>query len=160
MSERQVRLRRPESYRDTQVPVQRSVGHIESVLAQFGAEATSVAIARRGEEALAEVRFLYDRRSYSVKLDLGEDPRDHRQRMRMLFWLVKASLEAVLFGVVSAEEALLPYAEISAGGGGRTTVGRVLLGVGAEQLPRLTPDGLIATLRGLPAPARGGDRES
>ena len=154
MTERDVRLKTPASYKDTQVPIQRSVGHIESVLAQFGCEATSTAIARRGEEALCEIRFAYANRTYSIRLCLGEDPQQHRQRMRLLFWYVKATLEAVVFEVVTAEEALLPYAEIVDGAGRRTTVAR-LLGDRFPALPEASAEAILGAVSGrraLPAP--------
>ena len=154
MPERQTRLKTPASYRDTEVPVQRSIAQIESILNQFGADATSVAIARKADDAIAQVRFSYNGRIYSVGLALGADPKGQRQAMRMLFWYTKATFEAVLFGVLSAEEALLPFAEIADGYGGRTTVGKVLTGADV-QLPA-TPNDIFRTIgmKALPAPAR------
>jgi len=152
MAERQTHLKTPQSYRDTDVPVQRSIGQIEGVLQQFGADATSVTIARKADDALAQVRFSYDGRMHSVGLVLGADPKGQRQSMRMLFWYVKATLEAVLFGVLTAEEALLPFAEITDGYGGRTTVGKALTAPGVA-LP-MTMDGIFGMVgvKALPAP--------
>ncbi len=151
MTDRNVRLKTPESYRDTSVSVQRSIASLESILDQFGCEATSIAIVRRGERAGAEVRFVYGKQTYSVKIDLGVDPKEHRQKMRVLYWGVKAMLEMVAFGVVTAEEVLLPFAEITDGAGGRTTVGRALT-TGGGHLPSASPEGLMADLgmRALP----------
>jgi len=111
-------------------------------------------VARRGDEAIAEIGFGYRERMYRIRLRLGTDPKDHRQRMRVLFWYVKAMLEAVAFGVVPAEEALLPYAELPDGFGGRTTVGKVLTSGDIGNLPQLNPEGLMALLgtKALPAP--------
>ena len=141
MSERRTILRTPDSYRDTSVPVHRSITQIESLLQQFGAEATSASMARRGEDAVAEIRFAHNDTVYQMRLQLGSDPKDHRQRLRVLFWYTKATLEAVTFGVLTAEEALLPYAEIRDSAGRRTTVAKALLGstgslpfVGAEEM--------------------------
>lgn len=158
MSERRAILRTPKSYRETDVPVQRSIGHIEGLLEQFGCEPTSVEIVRVRGSAICRIRFGYAApgsgdRSYAITLGLGDDPKDHRQRMRMLFWYIKATLEADRFGVVSIEEAMLPFAEITDGSGQRTTVARALLGEHVE-LPLAAPDELLHRLhaKALPAP--------
>ena len=145
MADRDVRLKTPDSYRDTDVPVLRSQANIESVLRQFGAEATAVSTVRRGDEAIGEVAFVHGGQTYRLRLAMGDKPQEHRQRMRVLFWYVKATLEAVTFGVVSLREAMLPYAEIADGYGGRTTVGKVLT-AGHVQLPAGEPDGLLAAI--------------
>lgn len=155
MSERRTILRTPDSYRDTSVPVHRSVTQIESLLTQFGAEATSVSIARRGEQAVAEIRFAHGQSVYQMHLDLGKDPKDHRQRMRVLCWYTKATLEAVTFGVLTAEEALLPYAEIRDSSGKRTTVARALLGSGGS-LPLVGVEEMLEQLQVRALPARAG----
>ncbi len=145
MAERNVVLKTPESYRETSVPVTRSIASLESILEQFGCETTSTAMVRHGKQVGAEVRFVYEGQTYSVWIDLGEDPKDHRQKMRVLYWGVKAMLEMVAFGVVTAEEVLLPFAEITDGKGGRTTVGRALTR-GGGHLPSASPEGLMADL--------------
>jgi len=154
--ERTERLKTPDSYRDTAVPTQRSLSNIRDILRQFGVEAQGVSTAERGEDAVAEIKFVYQGRTYSISLRLGVEPKEQRQRLRVLYWHIKALLEAVAFGVLSAEEALLPYAEIPNGAGGRTTVGRALTSGIAGDLPRMDPDGIMGALgvKALPAPRR------
>lgn len=166
MSQRQERLRTPKSYRDTSVPVDRSAAHIEALLTDFGAEATSVAKLRRGEEARVELRFIYNGVVYAIHVGLGKSLQEQRQRMRALVWYTKATLEAVVFGLLKAEEALLPFAEIRAESGRRTTVGRALLAAFDKPtigLPRVSPEEMLNVLgakvvpvKALPAPGKGG----
>lgn len=163
VSQRQERLRRPKSYRGTSVPVDRSAAHIEALLTEFGAEATSLTKMRRGEQARVELRFIYHGIMYVIGVPLGEQPQEHRQRMRALVWFTKATLEAVVFGLLSAEEALLPFAEIRGASGHRTTIGRALLAAFDKPtigLPRVSPEEMLSVLgaTGLPAlPAPGKD---
>jgi len=169
MSQRQERLRTPKSYRDTSVPVDRSAAHIEALLTDFGAEATSLTKMRHGDQARVELRFIYHGIMYAIQVPLGGEPREHRQRMRALVWFTKASLEAVVFGLLSAEEALLPYAEIRAASGHRTTVGRALLAAFDKPtiaLPRVSPEEMLSVLgakavpmKALPAPRKDGSDE-
>jgi len=160
MSERSVRLKTPDSYRDTSVPTQRSLGHIRDILRQFGVETQGVSTAEDADQAITEIKFVYEERTYSITLLLGVDPKDQRQKLRVIYWHIKALLEAIAFGVVSAEEALLPYAEISDGAGGRTTVGKALSAGRAGELPRMNPGGVMEALGGglkaLPVPRRQG----
>lgn len=164
MSQRQEHLRRPKSYKDTSVPVDRSAAHIEALLGEFGAEATSLNKMRKGEEAAVELRFYYNGILYCIRVPLGKTPQEQRQRMRVLVWFTKATLEAVVFGLLSAEEALLAYAEITDGRGHRTTVGRAVnaaLDKGAIGLPRVSPDELFQLVgaKALPAPGKDGSDE-
>ena len=89
--------------------------------------------------------------------------------MRVLVWYTKATLEAVVFGLLSAEEALLPFAEIRGASGQHTTVGRALLAAFDEPtiaLPRVSPEEMLRVLgakavpmKALPAPRKDGSDE-
>lgn len=151
-------LKTPKSYRDTEVPVNRTVNGLERLLQEFGCESRAVTTAHHDGEALVAAEFSYRKRLYRIRLSLGRDPKAQRQRMRMLYWYVKALLEAVLFGVVSAEEALLPYAAISDGQGGVTTVARATLPMLEAGGSAVDPTALFEALRprpALPAPRDG-----
>lgn len=119
----------PVAYKYTKVPTYRSQEQIEKLLAKHGVDAfrwTSLA----GQLGLEFRRKVNDQSvGFCVKLDYEE--REKGQFLRALFFWIKATLEAVEFGIVSFERAFMP-ALIT--GEGRT--------LGDDVLQRLAQGGL------------------
>ena len=118
----------------TEVPISRSRDELERTLTRFGA--TTQGWLRDDEEKVVRLAFkrngrgyrftvkLQDaegcrltptkqRRSDSVAMDLAEA--ENRRRFRSLANYVKAVMDATDTGIISAEEALLPYMMLPSG---------------------------------------------
>ena len=92
----------PAAYRRTTVPAHRSMEQIEKILAKHDVDAfrwTSIAW-NLGLE------FRHKGIGYCVKLTYDE--KEKAQYLRALFFWIKATLEAVEFGLVSFERAFMP----------------------------------------------------
>lgn len=94
----------------TKVPIERSRAEIERVLQKYGCDAFAFGWSQTG----AMVQFGYKGRQVKLDIDVpkGEDVREQRrarQRWRILLLLIKAQIEAVEIGLMSFEEAFLPW---------------------------------------------------
>lgn len=145
MTRRQV----PEAYRNTSVSAHRSRDEIERLLLRYGAIGVAWQSLRTQDSAHLGLRFRRGDRVYRLQVALGDDERDHRQRMRALYWGLKAMLEQAEFGILTFEDVFLAYSEIAMPDGRSTTVGEVIRG----QLDRYEVPSLDAAMRALPAPS-------
>jgi hypothetical protein len=138
----------PEAYRNTAVPAHRSREEIERLLFRYGATDVAWQSVRSAEQAGMAVRFRRGARVYRLRVDLGAAPQEERQRMRALYWGMKAMLEQAEFGILTFEDVFLAYSELMLPSGQVATVGEVIQG----QLERQEMPSLEAPMRALPAP--------
>lgn len=143
----------PEAYRNTSVPAHRSRDEIERLLLRYGASGVAWQSVRTPDQAAVAVRFRRADRVYRFQVNLGADDRDERQRMRALYWGLKAMLEQAEFGILTFEDVFLAYSELALPDGSTTTVGEVIQG----QLARQEMPSLETGLRALPARAGGAE---
>jgi hypothetical protein len=62
-----------------------------------------------GEEIL-EAGLEWNGREVAFRLKVGyEDDQERKQRLRALYWYLKAKVEAIMFGLVDLEREFLPY---------------------------------------------------
>lgn len=154
----------PTYAKDTTVPADRSRAEIEQTLSRYGA--TAFMYGWSGMRAV--IGFEMDGRRYRVTLPLPNKSAPEftrtpargklrssdaassaweqatRQRWRALALWIKAILEATEAGIVTAQEALVPFAVLPDG----RTAGEWLLPqlerIGAEQMPPMLPGLLTA----------------
>jgi len=138
----------PEAYRNTSVSAHRTRDEIERVLLRYGADGVAWHSVRSPQGAAVAVRFRRADRVYRFHLDMGTDARDERQRMRALYWGLKAMLEQAEFGILAFQDVFLAFSEVALPDGRTATVGEIIQG----QLARQQVPSLEAGLRALPAP--------
>lgn len=141
-------VRKKPPYGSTQVDPDRTRGAIDKLLRDYGIEATQwttawqqgvVELAFIFEAEVQGVRkkvgvlvrppmFLAERRTYNPKLGRYEKVRapNWAQSMRLLYFWLKAKLEAVAYGLVAPEKEFLSEIILQLPGGRSTTVGDVL----------------------------------
>jgi len=144
---KQLRRPIPEAYRNTPVPAHRSRDEIEQHLLRYGATAVAWQSIRAADQAVLALRFRRGDRVYRFQVNLGEQPQDERQRMRALYWGLKAMLEQAEFGILKFEDVFLAYSELALPGGRTATVGELI----EHQVAQGKPPDLTAALRALPA---------
>jgi hypothetical protein len=99
------------SYANTGVPPGRSKEQIEELLIKVGAVGFrwSSRTTLPGEEVL-EAGLEWQGREVAFRLKVTyEDERERKQRLRALYWYLKAKVEAIIFGLVDLEREFLPY---------------------------------------------------
>ncbi len=100
---------KPTTYEGTEVPVYRSRDQIEELLMKVGARGFRWG-RLVGEREELEAMIAIDGRSLAFRLSVNyTTDKEHRQRMRALYWYLKAKIEAILFGLVDLEQEFLPY---------------------------------------------------
>ena len=100
-----------ESYAQTAVPPGRSKEQIEELLQRVGAVGFrwSSRTAMPGEEIL-EAGLKWGGKELGFRMTVAyEDDRQRKQRLRALYWYMKAKIEAFQFGLVELEQEFLPY---------------------------------------------------
>lgn len=69
----------------------------------------SSTVGAAGTETLeAALRFSGREIAFRLRVTF-ENERQHKQRMRALYWYLKTKVEAILFGLVDLEEEFFPY---------------------------------------------------
>jgi hypothetical protein len=99
------------SYASTSVTPARSKEQIEDLLIKVGAVGFrwSSRTTLPGEEIL-EAGLEWNGREVAFRLKVGyEDDQERKQRLRALYWYLKAKVEAIMFGLVDLEREFLPY---------------------------------------------------
>ena len=108
------------SYSSTNVSSGRSKEQIEQLLVKVDAtgfrwSSRLVSAAGSGYEQLEAMLEWNDKTiGFRLQVDYG-DEREKRQRLRALYWYLKAKLEAIHFGLVDLEQEFLPYLITSSG---------------------------------------------
>ena len=100
-----------ESYANTSVAPGRTKEQIEELLTRVGAVAFRWASRTilPGEDVL-EAGLEWKGRELAFRLSIQfEDERQRKQRLRALYWYLKAKVEAIQFGIIDLEQEFLPY---------------------------------------------------
>ncbi len=100
-----------QSYASTAVTPGRTKEQIEDLLQHVGAVGFrwSSRTTLPGEEIL-EAGLEWNGRELAFRLKVAfEDDRQRKQRLRALYWYLKAKVEAIQFGLVDLEQEFLPY---------------------------------------------------
>jgi hypothetical protein len=130
-----------EAYRTTTVPVHESQSEVRELLRRRAATGMQISEAWSGDESFADLRFgmpasaggfyayrirvrvptidqvIDQARKAKVKLPTEREARGRgeRQIWRLVYWWLKAQFEAADAGLVSLEEAFLPWMELPNG---------------------------------------------
>jgi len=99
------------SYAQTSVSPGQSRDHIQRLLEAVGAKGFcwTSSVGYPGFEKL-EAGLEWQERPIAFRLEVDfEDERQHKQKMRALYWYLKAKVEAIQFGLVDMEREFLPY---------------------------------------------------
>ena len=123
------------SYADTNVSPGRTKEQIESLLLKVDATgfcwSTQLPTSAPGYERL-EAALDWNDKQIAFRLEVAyDDERQKRQRLRALYWYLKAKIEAIQFGLVDLEREFLPYLITASG----KTVYEELGGVDMKLLP-------------------------
>ena len=128
------------AYSDTAVSPGRSKEQIEGLLLKVDATgfrwSTQLPSGERGDitpgyERL-EAALDWNDKQIAFRLEVAyADEREKRQRLRALYWYLKAKIEAIQFGLVDLEREFLPYLITASG----KTVYEELGGVDMKLLP-------------------------
>ena len=105
------------SYALTSVPPGQSRDHIQKLLEVVGAKGFrwSSSVGYPGHEML-EAALEVEKRLIAFRLQVNfADQREHKQKMRALYWYLKAKVEAIQFGLVDLEREFLPYLLVAGG---------------------------------------------
>jgi len=137
----------PEAYRYTTVSAHASRDAIERRLLNYGAEGIMWQSLRTPEQAELQLRFAHRKRTYLFSVKLGQDPQDERQRMRALYWGIKAMVDQAEFGILRLEDLLLAYTQVMLPDGLSTTVANLV----QEDLARQAVPSLTTSRPALPA---------
>lgn len=124
------------SYSDTTVSPGRSKEQIEGLLLKVDATgfrwSTQLASSSGPGYERLEAALDWNEKQIAFRLEVDyEDERQKRQRLRALYWYLKAKIEAIQFGLVDLEREFLPYLITSSG----KTVYEELGGTGMKLLP-------------------------
>ena len=106
-----------QSYAATQVAAGKTKEQIEELLTRVGAVGFrwSSRTILPGEEVL-EAALEWNGREIAFRLAVQfEDDRERKQRLRALYWYLKAKVEAIEFGLVDLEQEFLPSLITSSG---------------------------------------------
>lgn len=98
-------------YRDTKVSWLESQGHIMALLAKYGITETRFT----NYAGHATIEFILPKEGWPVRLNIPVNLQDQRatnSRWRMLFWYLKAKLEAMKFGITDFKTEWLPFIAI------------------------------------------------
>ena len=102
------------SYSSTNVSPGRSKEQIENLLVSVDAtgfrwSSQLASPSRSGYEQL-EAMLEWNDKQIAFRLEVAyDDERQKRQRLRALYWYLKAKIEAIQFGLVDLEREFLPY---------------------------------------------------
>jgi hypothetical protein len=155
-----------EAYRTTTVPIHESQSDVRELLRRRGATGMQISEAWSGDDSFADLRFgmaadaggffayrirvrvptidqvLDQSRRAKVKLPTDREARGRgeRQIWRLVYWWLKAQFEAADAGLVSLEEAFLPWMELPNGSTAYEAMVATggLAKVAAGTLPQLT----------------------
>lgn len=122
------------SYLGTKVSPVQSREHIEKLLLKVDAQGFrwSRGVGFPGHESL-EAGISWKGREIAFRLEVSyENEKEQWQRLRALYWFLKAKIEAIQFGLVDLEQEFMPYLLVK---GGQT----VYESIGGERLPLLGP---------------------
>ncbi len=100
-----------QSYAQTQVAAGKTKDQIEELLTRVGAVGFRWAsrTVLPGEDIL-EAGLECNGRQLAFRLAVRyEDDRERKQRLRALYWYLKAKVEAIQFGIIDLEQEFLPY---------------------------------------------------
>ncbi len=98
-------------YRDTRVTWLQTQGYVTALLAKYGIHETR--FTNYGGHAYVE--FILPKEGWPVRLSIPVDLQDQRgtnARWRMLYWYLKAKLEAMKFGITDFKTEWLPFIAI------------------------------------------------
>lgn len=103
-----------QSYVNTAVPPHKSKEQVEELLQRVGAVGFRWS-SFQGRETL-EAGLEWEGITMAFRLVVNyEDDRERKQKLRALFWYLKAKVEAIQFGLVDLEQEFLPYMLTSSG---------------------------------------------
>jgi hypothetical protein len=119
------------AYKNTEVPVERSIAQIKDLLYKHGAVGTQTT--ELPENHL--VQFAFARRvnvngelkQQPCRIDVPYGDRKPSEALRMIFYYLKAKFDAVDWGVISFEEAFLACFVGQLPDGRKVTVGEMML---------------------------------
>ncbi len=97
-----------QSYANTAVPSHRSKEQVEELLRRVGAMGFRWSSFGSRETLEAGLEWDGGRMAFRLQVDY-EDDREHKQKLRALYWYLKAKVEAIQFGLVDLEQEFLPY---------------------------------------------------
>jgi len=97
-----------QSYINTSVAPGKTKDDIEHLLQRVGADAFRWSSMAGHETLEASLEWGGRRVAFRLSIDY-EDDRQRKQKLRALFWYLKAKIEAIQFGLVDLEHEFLPY---------------------------------------------------
>ena len=97
-----------QSYINTSVPPGTSKDNIETLLQRVGADAFRWSSMAGHETLEASLQWEGRRAAFRLSIDYEND-KQRKQKLRALFWYLKAKIEAIQFGLVDLEHEFLPY---------------------------------------------------
>ncbi|KKL96005.1 hypothetical protein LCGC14_1848800 [marine sediment metagenome] len=97
-----------QSYANTAVPSHRSKEQVEELLKKVGA--VGFRWSSFGGQETLEAGLEWNDGKIAFRLVVNyEDDRQRKQKLRALYWYLKAKVEAIQFGLVDLEQEFLPY---------------------------------------------------
>ena len=97
-----------QSYVNTAVPPHKSKEQVEELLQRVGAVGFRWSSFQGRETLEAGLEWGGGRLAFRLQVDY-EDDRERKQKLRALYWYLKAKVEAIQFGLVDLEQEFLPY---------------------------------------------------
>ena len=103
------------SYASTRIAPSKSKEQIEELLIRVGAVGFRW-ISRIGQNEVLEAGLEWNGRQLAFRLQVSFESEDERkQKLRALYWYLKAKVEAIEFGLVDLEQEFLPSLITSSG---------------------------------------------
>lgn len=97
-----------QSYVQTAVPPHKSKEQVEELLQRVGAIGFRWSSFQGRETLEAGLKWEEGRIAFRLVVDY-EDDQERKQKLRALYWYLKAKVEAIQFGLVDLEQEFLPY---------------------------------------------------
>ena len=97
-----------QSYASTNISAGQTREHIEALLAKVGAIGFRWSSFESKDTLEAGLEWQGRRIAFRLMVEYADD-RQRKQKMRALFWYLKAKVEAIQFGLVDLEHEFLPY---------------------------------------------------
>ena len=96
------------SYASTSVTAGRTKEQVDELLTKIGA--VGFQWSSMGNRETLEALLEWNGKKIAFRLHVDyEDERERKQRLRALYWYLKAKVEAIQFGLVDLEREFLPY---------------------------------------------------
>lgn len=103
------------SYASTNVAPGKTKEQIEELLIRVGAVGFRW-VSRIGSDEVLEAGLMWKDRELAFRLSVSfEDEQERKQKLRALYWYLKAKVEAIEFGLVDLEQEFLPSLLTSSG---------------------------------------------